>query len=69
MGLDLDGTLEVSNSFPLPHHAGDEDDKSSKSVGELAHGFTDATHGFMRNYVCSALSGIDVAVIEGSAGR
>ncbi|SJL05678.1 related to Eukaryotic translation initiation factor 3 subunit H [Armillaria ostoyae] len=30
LGLDLDGTLEVSNSFPLPHHSGDEDDKSSK---------------------------------------
>ncbi|GLB36223.1 putative component of the eukaryotic translation initiation factor 3 (eIF-3) complex, which is involved in protein synthesis of a specialized repertoire of mRNAs and, together with other initiation factors, stimulates binding of mRNA and methionyl-tRNAi to the 40S ribosome [Lyophyllum shimeji] len=32
LGLDLDGTLEISNSFPLPHHAGDEDDRSSKSV-------------------------------------
>ncbi|KAF8198918.1 hypothetical protein BJ912DRAFT_874059 [Pholiota molesta] len=31
LGLDLDGVLEVSNSFPLPHHVGDEDDKSSKS--------------------------------------
>ncbi|KAG6845778.1 hypothetical protein H0H87_003832 [Tephrocybe sp. NHM501043] len=34
LGLDLDGTLEISNSFPLPHHAGDEDERSSKSVGE-----------------------------------
>lgn len=33
LGLDLDGVLEVSNSFPLPHHVGDEDDKSSKSSG------------------------------------
>lgn len=32
LGLDLDGTLEVSNSFPLPHHVVDDDDKSSKSV-------------------------------------
>ncbi|KAJ2978865.1 hypothetical protein NUW54_g11229 [Trametes sanguinea] len=32
LGLDLDGTLEVSNSFPLPHHSNDEDDKSVKSV-------------------------------------
>ncbi|KAF8078545.1 translation initiation factor 3 subunit 3 [Lyophyllum atratum] len=32
LGLDLDGTLEISNSFPLPHHAGDEDDRSSKSI-------------------------------------
>jgi translation initiation factor 3 subunit H len=34
LGLDLDGTLEISNSFPLPHHASDDDDKSSKSIGE-----------------------------------
>ncbi|KAI0830680.1 hypothetical protein BC628DRAFT_1355112 [Trametes gibbosa] len=32
LGLDLDGTLEVSNSFPLPHHSNDEDDKSAKSL-------------------------------------
>ncbi|CDO73237.1 hypothetical protein BN946_scf185007.g292 [Trametes cinnabarina] len=32
LGLDLDGTFEVSNSFPLPHHSNDEDDKSVKSV-------------------------------------
>lgn len=36
LGLDLDGTLEISNSFPLPHHGGDDDDKSTKSLGELA---------------------------------
>lgn len=35
LGLDLDGTLEISNSFPMPHHGGDEDEKSAKSVGEL----------------------------------
>jgi translation initiation factor 3 subunit H len=35
LGLDLDGTLEVSNAFPLPHLSGDEDEKSAKSVGEL----------------------------------
>jgi len=33
LGLDLDGTLEVSNSFPLPNHSSEEDDKSAKSVG------------------------------------
>ncbi|KAG5648056.1 hypothetical protein DXG03_007091 [Asterophora parasitica] len=33
LGLDLDGTLEISNSFPLPHQTGDEDDRSAKSVG------------------------------------
>ncbi|KAI0067730.1 hypothetical protein BV25DRAFT_1896724 [Artomyces pyxidatus] len=33
LGLDLDGTLEVSNSFPLPHNVGDEDDKSTKNAG------------------------------------
>ncbi|KAI0348484.1 hypothetical protein BDW22DRAFT_1350704 [Trametopsis cervina] len=32
LGLDLDGTLEVSNSFPLPHHINDDDDKSVKGV-------------------------------------
>ncbi|KAJ3879052.1 translation initiation factor 3 subunit 3 [Lentinula edodes] len=32
LGIDLDGVLEVSNSFALPHHAGDDDDKSAKSV-------------------------------------
>ncbi|KAF8807478.1 hypothetical protein BYT27DRAFT_7138400 [Phlegmacium glaucopus] len=31
LGLDLDGILEVSNSFALPHHAGDEDEKAAKS--------------------------------------
>ena len=34
LGLDLDGTLEVSNSFPLPHHINEDDDKSVKGVGE-----------------------------------
>ena len=33
LGLDLDGTLEVSNSFALPHHFNDEEDKSIKGVG------------------------------------
>ncbi|EMD42222.1 hypothetical protein CERSUDRAFT_110754 [Gelatoporia subvermispora B] len=32
LGLDLDGTLEVSNSFALPSHASDDDDKSAKGV-------------------------------------
>ncbi|RDX52072.1 hypothetical protein OH76DRAFT_1400989 [Lentinus brumalis] len=32
LGLDLDGTLEVSNSFPLPRHGDDDDDKSSKGL-------------------------------------
>lgn len=34
LGLDLDGTFEISNSFPLPHHVNEEDDKSSKGVGK-----------------------------------
>jgi len=29
LGLDLDGVLEVSNSFALPHHVGDDEPKSS----------------------------------------
>ncbi|KAI0307800.1 hypothetical protein B0F90DRAFT_1807189 [Multifurca ochricompacta] len=32
LGLDLDGTLEVTNSFPLLHNSGDDDDKSSKTI-------------------------------------
>lgn len=32
LGLDLDGTLEISNSFPLPHHSGDEADKNTKFI-------------------------------------
>ncbi|KAJ2931168.1 hypothetical protein H1R20_g5937, partial [Candolleomyces eurysporus] len=32
LGLDLDGVLEVSNSFPLPHHSGDEAEKTSKTI-------------------------------------
>ncbi|EIN13812.1 hypothetical protein PUNSTDRAFT_57259 [Punctularia strigosozonata HHB-11173 SS5] len=34
LGLDLDGVLEVSNSFPLPtqHTSSEEDDKSSKAI-------------------------------------
>jgi translation initiation factor 3 subunit H len=33
LGLDLDGTLEISNSFPLPHQHGDEAEKGSKTIG------------------------------------
>jgi translation initiation factor 3 subunit H len=32
LGLDLDGVLEISNSFPLPHASADEDDKSTKAL-------------------------------------
>jgi len=32
LGLDLDGTLEISNSFPLPHHAGDDSEKGPKAI-------------------------------------
>ncbi|TEB34944.1 hypothetical protein FA13DRAFT_1788557 [Coprinellus micaceus] len=32
LGLDLDGTLEISNSFPLPHQHGDEAEKGSKTI-------------------------------------
>lgn len=31
IGIDLDGTLEISNSFPLPN-ANDDDDKSGKAL-------------------------------------
>lgn len=36
LGLDLEGTLEVSNSFPLPNHSNDDDEKTSKSIGALS---------------------------------
>jgi len=32
LGLDLDGILEVSNSFPMPNHSPDDDDKSVKGI-------------------------------------
>src|SRR5436190_409796 len=35
LGLDLDGVLEVSNSFPLPNQSHDTDEKSSKSIGTM----------------------------------
>ena len=37
LGLDLDGMLEVSNSFPLPAHSGEDDEKSAKSTGKAMH--------------------------------
>lgn len=43
LGLDLDGILEVSNSFPLPSHTNEEDEKSTKSIGGcLRHDLMDA---------------------------
>ncbi|OAX42397.1 hypothetical protein K503DRAFT_710798 [Rhizopogon vinicolor AM-OR11-026] len=33
LGLDLDGILEVSNSFALPNHTNDDDEKATKSIG------------------------------------
>ncbi|KAG6819449.1 hypothetical protein H0H93_011798 [Arthromyces matolae] len=32
LGLDLDGTLEISNSFALPQSGSEDDDRSSKSA-------------------------------------
>jgi translation initiation factor 3 subunit H len=32
LGLDLDGVLEVSNSFPLPIYSGEDEEKVSKST-------------------------------------
>jgi translation initiation factor 3 subunit H len=39
LGLDLDGVLEVSNCFPLPDQVHDDDEKSSKSIGEESNTF------------------------------
>lgn len=33
LGLDFDGTMEISNCFPLPAFA-DEDDKPAKSAAQ-----------------------------------
>lgn len=33
LGLDFDGTMEVSNCFPLPAFA-DEDDKAAKTAAQ-----------------------------------
>ncbi|KAI0734536.1 hypothetical protein C8Q72DRAFT_806671 [Fomitopsis betulina] len=35
LGLDLDGTLEVSNCFPMPNHLPDDDDKSAKGMARF----------------------------------
>ena len=40
LGLDLDGVLEVSNSFPLPPHPGEDDEKSAKSTGRQCISYT-----------------------------
>jgi translation initiation factor 3 subunit H len=29
LGLDLDGVLEIANSFPLPHAGAEDEDKAS----------------------------------------
>ena len=67
LGLDLDGTLEISNSFPLPNHTGDDDDKTSKSIGEHPDNMIDREI----NAFCifSTISSVDAAVIEGGASR
>lgn len=33
LGLDLDGVLQVSDSFSLPHNVADDDEKSAKATG------------------------------------
>jgi hypothetical protein len=35
LGLDFDGILEVSNSFALPNHTNDDNEKATKSIGGL----------------------------------
>ena len=41
IGLDLDGVLEISNSFPLPN-VSDDEDKSSKSLSQYQKKMSDA---------------------------
>jgi len=33
LGLDLDGTLEISNAVAVPSHSKDEDDKGTSAAG------------------------------------
>lgn len=65
LGLDLDGILEVSNNFPLPSHASEEEDKSSKSIGGSLAGIFDRR--WNKHVDGSTVSGIDVAITQGSA--
>lgn len=37
LGLDLDGILEVSNSFALPNHTNDDDEKATKAICERGY--------------------------------
>ena len=64
LGLDLDGTLEVSNSFALPAHLSDEDDKANKSMGTSISYATSTS--LMRR---STVSGIHDSLLEGGARR
>ena len=64
LGLDLEGTLEISNSFPLPHHS-DDGDKSTKTIG--MHGHYKALP--RMTLFDSTISGIYASIIKGGAGR
>src|SRR5437016_5192600 len=67
LGLDLDGILEVSNSFPLPHHVGDEDEKSSKSTGVYEFIDLRRTWGHLKNFSNhSKAPGFHASISEGS---
>lgn len=67
LGLDLDGTLEVSNSFPLPYHSHDDDEKSTKVIGVFF--CCESRLRFVFTPVFSALPDINAALIKRGAGR
>jgi len=62
LGLDLDGTLEVSNSFPLPQYS-EDGDKSTKTIGLHDHYNVFA----WMTYFYSTISGIYAPVAKGGA--
>ena len=68
LGLDLDGTLEVSNSFPLPHHSNDEDDKSLKSVGECSLLVAAMSDLLINELAISTVPGCDAPLVKGGSG-
>lgn len=64
LGLDLDGVLEVSNSFPLLTHSGEDDDKSAKSAGEI---FSSVESGKKKLIGSSTTTSVDAPFVEGGA--
>ena len=67
LGLDFDGTMEVSNSFPLPAFS-EEDDKAAKSVAQGAKNLI-LTHFVLNALVLSQLPTKSNQSLEGGTRR